>query len=124
MIQQTVSEAYARQLHEQSVRHQAETKQVGVISGVAGTALGVVLGLVLGVLIRRRKAVGALLLALAPLAGCSTCKDGQKTNVFGGGLLMDSTSYSACNRGCVTKGKRCDCSKQCPCWGEHVKKAP
>ncbi len=63
----------------------------------------------------------ALLLLIG--TGCGTCSDGTKTNPLGGGLLTNSSSYSACNRGCVKKGKRCDCSKQCPCWGEHGKAA-
>ena len=66
----------------------------------------------------------ALLLIAALAPSCSTCSDGTKENPFGGGLAFNKTSYSACNRGCVKKGKRCDCSKQCPCWGEHGVQRP
>ena len=118
----TVAGLYTQRLHEQSVKHEAEVKEVMLVSGLAGTAVGVVIGFVLALLVRRRK-IAALLLAAVVGAGtgCSTCSDGQKSNPLGGGLLTRSSSYSACNRGCVTKGKRCDCSKQCPCWDEHRK---
>lgn len=68
------------------------------------------------------KTACAFLLLL--VGGCSSCHDGQKENPLGGGLAFDKTYYSACNRGCVKKAKRCDCSRQCPCWNEHGTQAP
>lgn len=114
--------AHAKTKMEMSVEKQAAVKEAWALGGAGGAGVGVIVGLVLASLFRRRAAVGVLLGALMAISGCSTCSDGQKTNPLGGGLLTNSSSYSACNRGCVTKGKRCDCSKQCPCWDEHVKK--
>jgi hypothetical protein len=65
------------------------------------------------------------LLAIAALApSCSTCSDGYKTNPLGGGILVPATYYSACSQKCVTKGKECRCSKQCPCWDKHGVQRP
>ena len=117
---------HAQQLTDISVKHQAEVKSVMIQSGATGSAVGLVLGLVLATLLRgrhaRKAAAGLLLLAAGPMIGCGSCSDGYKTNPLGGGLLTNSQSYSACSRGCVKKDKRCDCSKQCPCWGEHKTK--
>ena len=66
-----------------------------------------------------------LTIALLSVVGCSsTCHDGQKENILGGGIYgPDRYSYSPCKMGCMKGTKTCGCSKQCPCWDQHTNAA-